>query len=582
MKLANSSRKKKVRAFRYFWSEYQKEYLGLKSLRTSSSSEDDLLFTLMHMQADAGGELGIEFKCLGKVMKALNNSTSTLEADPNNHKFVLSKHSTEWHISTALQTATFSVRKGSSEGFIIRKVADEMRSRGIVVLYGAFKESILVNIVSIFNTIYDSNLTLESFKSFLEGTRARRIPNAKYQKISNIDRKTYFKIVNFLEAISPGHWVMNNVDFHRIKSEKVLAHIREKILDNCDMALRMVWEDSLKKAKDYSDQVDDRRFKAETYKPCKETVSLVKIYNSKLGSLKRHKNRLPILVSDYNLHNLLRLVKKRPCPVKPYLNYIKYRPPYKIQKTKDLMESIRSHKFKVNDSLKEEALDREAEIRKMHADIKRSEERLKFSRIKAQKKEAKSKAYREKAIEQRARYTAEAERLKKKEEDRLEKLRIESERREAQRIAEIESERVRTAARIANYTPIPPLPPPRRTAGFWTILDMNRPRPNTAVSEEELEMQRSAEREAERGRAKEARAEAKKALRAELLAKAKEIALRWKNHPDPAVFLEEAIKEIKEFDGGRDKMYCAKLVVTFKKGVKETPRNEDMSNFNRL
>jgi hypothetical protein len=582
MKLTNSSKRKKIQAFRYFWNEYQKEYLGLKDLRTSSSSEDDLLSTLMHMQADAGGELGIEFRCLGKVMKALSNSTSVLEVDPDNHKFVLSKHSTEWHISTALQSATFTVRKGSSNGFIIQKIADEMRLRGIVVLYGTFKESILVNIVSIFNTIYDSNLTLESFKSFLEGTRARRIPNVKYQKISNIDRKTYFKIVNFLEAIAPGHWVMNNVDSHRIKSEKVLKHIREKILENCDMTLRIVWEDSLRKAKEYSDRVDDRRFEAETYKPCRDTTSLIKIYNSKLGSLKRHKNRLPILICDYNLHNLLRLVKKRPCPVKPYLDYIKHRPPYEIQKTKDLMESIKSHKFKINDSLKKEALDREAEIKKMHADIKRSEERLRFSRIKAQKKEAKSKAYREKAIELRARDTAEAERLKKKEEDRLERLRLEKERREAQRIAEIESERVRTAARIANYTPTPPLPPPRRTAGFWTILDLNRPRPSTAVSEEELRMQKSAEEEAAKARAREARAEAKIALRAELLAKAKEIALRWKNHPDPGVFLEEAIKEIKEFNDGRDKMFCAKLVVTFKKGVKETARDEDMSNFDRL
>jgi hypothetical protein len=301
-----------------------------------------------------------------------------------------------------------------------------------------------------------------------------------------------------------------------------------------------------------------------------------------LGSLKRHKNRLPILICDYNLHNLLRLIKKRPCPVKPYLDYIKYRPPYKVQKVKDLMESIRSHKFKVNDSLKKEALDRETEVRKMHADIKRSEERLRFSRIKAEKKEARNKAYREKAIEQRARYTAEAERLKKKEEDRLEKLRIEREREEARRIAARESEKANMAARIANYTPMPPLPPPRKTAGFWTILDVNRPKPNVAVSEEELRMKKAAEAEAERARAREARAEAKKALRAELLAKAKEIALRWKNHPDPSAFLEEAIEEIKEFEGGRDKMYCAKLVVTFKKGVKETPRDEDMSNFDRL
>jgi hypothetical protein len=572
----------KVQMFQFFWQEYQMDYLGLSELRESSSPKQDLLMALMHMQADAGGELGHEFRCLGKVVQGLSQSTSKWEKEPESHKFVLSQFSDVWHISTALQTYSFLISKKSSRYLIIEKIIAEMHQRNISVLYGVFRKGMAESLVSTFNNIYGCNLTTTSFEKFISGTRARRYPNAKYQEFTQIDRKTYYKLVNFFEAISPGHWVMSNIDSKRIKGDEAMKRIKELVLEDCDDGLRAVWEDALERAREYSDKVELRRFDADAIRPTREFLNLISLYNSKLGSLRRHKNRLPVLIKDYNLYNLLKLTKKRPCPVKPYIDYIKYRPPFQIQRTKDLMEDIRSLSFKVNEDLRKEAIERDEEVKSMHRDILKAEARVRYSRIKAQKKEAKHKALLEKAAKRMEQEKVDLQKRIAREEAK----RISRERWEAQRKAEEERSAILRAEaeerRRQFAATLPPPRPPRRTANFWTILDINQPMPPVSVSREE-QRQKSEEDNARRKQeSREEKLAAKKQAREEILAKTKEIAKRWKNHPDPELFLSEAISEIKEFGNSKDSNFCSNMVRILKRRVKDTPRNEDIRDFEGL
>jgi hypothetical protein len=221
-------------------------------------------------------------------------------------------------------------------------------------------------------------VSLQSFNKFIEGCKEKRIPNKKYQKEVGISRATFYKLVNFLESIVPNSWNKGNLDKKRLVSEETKESILSKVVSSCkDDAIREIWVEDLSKKKKYMLDKLVKYQEAERFNPKRKemvdrTMKLKKhnprVYQQKvrrycrelgrkLRKLKKLENRLPLLFPEMNQYNILKLSKKRPCPLNNYVNYIRYvAPKYKIQSRVDLMCSIRNAKFEVNPSLKEESL----------------------------------------------------------------------------------------------------------------------------------------------------------------------------------------------------------------------------------
>jgi hypothetical protein len=234
------------------------------------------------------------------------------------------------------------------------------------------------NYLQIFYNLTKVRVSLKSFNKFIEGCKGKRIPNKKYQTEVGISRATFYKLVNFLESIVPSSWNKGNLDKKRLVSEETKEFILNKVMSSCkDDAIREMWVEDLNKKKSYMldklvkyqeaerfnpkrKEMVDRTMKVKKYNP-RVYQQKVRRYCRELGKklkkLKKLENRLPLLFPEMNQYNILKLSKKRPCPLNNYVNYIRHvKPKYQVQSRVDLMCSIRSAKFKVNPSLKEESL----------------------------------------------------------------------------------------------------------------------------------------------------------------------------------------------------------------------------------
>jgi hypothetical protein len=519
------------------------------------------------MQVDARGKLALEFRCLAKAMDGLNKKVSRLEWDPEFYKFTLTKNADEWHINTSLQTSTFKVSKESSKFSILNRISTEMDNRGINVLYGVFKDEVDDNLANIFNTIKGCDIDRSVLRKFYEGTRARRIPNRKYQAYTGMDRKTYYKLVNFLEAISPGHWIVNGVDLNRIKTKADTEKVMQRVLQECDESLKGVWERGMKATLDYSQRVESRRtharqtmFEADD-DPCSK-------FNHDFRSLKKHKNRVPILIKDFNLYNLLKLLKVRPCPVKPYVNIIRFKPPYQIEKGVNLMTSIREAKFKANYELKREAIERDREIVDMHAAVERTMKRKEYSRIKAQKKADKWADSLRRAEIKRQADLLEFERQRKVREEEEAFLRLwEHQQAEDRRIRAIMEEQQRERQRLERIRDTqrgPTAAQRRNRLTLWDGLDavstevtVATPPPPT------VDLQKQA-------------IDREKAL---VMEKMLEIGSRWPTAQNRETFYEDAKAELACFTSRDITSLRAKLLRNLRRRMRDTPHDQVISDF---
>jgi hypothetical protein len=566
VKLFGDRRVKMKAMFDFCWSEYQLEFLGLAEYRKSRSSLEDLKLTLMHMQVEAQGRLALEFRCLAKAMNGLERQVSRLEWDPDFYKFTLTKHADEWHISTGLQASTFKVPKMSSKFSILNCISNEMRDRGIDVLYGVFKDQVDDSLAELFNTIRGCDIDRDVLRRFYEGTRARRIPNRKYQAYTGMDRKTYYKLVNFLEAISPGHWIVDGVDLNRIKNKPDTARIMNRILEECDGNLREIWEKGIKSTLNYSSRVESRRMHARQSMVMAEDDPCSK-FNHDLRSLRKHKNRVPILIKDFNLYNLLKLLKVRPCPMKPYVNIVKFKPPYQIERGIKLMASIREAKFKVNYELKREAIEREQEVKDMHAHVERLIKRAEFSRIKAKKKADKLADSERRAEIRRQLDLAELEKRRKKAEEEKE-FEERWERQQAEfRRGEIErAERQREELRLARIRDAqrPPVAPRRLRLTLWEGLDTVSNEVSVAAPEPPRVNPKI---------------EARKREEALVLEKMLEIGSRWPTAQNRDTFHEDAKAELACFSSREVHSYKSKLLRNLRRRMRDTPHDQVISDF---
>lgn len=551
------------------------EYLNLAQYRTSKSTREDLVWTLMHLQVQFEGDLGLEFRCLGKVFTRLSERRSPLEVEPDNYKFVLSKHSTEWHISTALQSYSFLVKKGSSINFLLQNILAEMQKRDINVLYGVFRDKADQHIVDLFNRQHNCSVTVESYRKYLKGSRFRRIPNRKYQEYSGIDRKTFYKLTNFLDALSPGAWDLCNIDMSRIKGTNAKEIIKGKVLSDCEAGLEMIWQHNLKKSIEYSETVKRRKTLSKALLTTDTEWKLIP-----LRTLKKRKNRVPILINEYCLHNLVRLVKNRPCPVKPYVDYIRHTRPYRIESRLKLMKSIREAKFSVSQSLKEEGL----MLDRIHAEevikARRARERVIYSRIKKEKKEAKR-------LEGLRRAAIRREEIEKKEKAKEEKKQallaaIKEEELEKMRKAEEEKEQTLLAAQVAatldeeekSIKPfIPSLdepilkkkykpPKPGPQLNLSSIFGISESRIVDHRTEQEIE--------------EDAHSDAVKALRIEKLI---EISKQWKFVTNRMEYLKSARKTLQDID--EDQTYVKTAMGILREATKDQPMGVDLADISR-
>jgi hypothetical protein len=543
--------------YKYFLEEYQMEYLGLSEYRSSSSTEEDLLRTLIHLQVQYKGELGLEFRCLGKAISKLEVRTSPLEVEPNFHKFVLSKHATEWHISTALQTYSFLVSKSSTTQLLLEKVMEEMKKKGILVLYGIFRDKIDQHMIDIFNEQHGCNVTIESYRKYLQGSRLHRIPNQKYQAFCGIDRKTFYKLTNFLDAMSPGSWNSGNLDVNRIKGQRAKDIIVGKVLASCDVAMEEIWIHNLNESLNYAKKAEKRKNESHM----RVTADPEVWHHRPLKTLKKRKNRVPIFIKEYCLYNLLRLVKNRPCPLKPYVNLVRFGRPYKIDLRVKLMSSIRTANFTVSQSLKTEGQELDQRYMEDVVRSRRARERAYYTRLKKEKKLA-----RKLAADQRA----------KRHREEYEKKKAKREKEEAERAAlaalaeeEEKAEEPPPAPAIEEPLMVKRARNPVQTsrlnlAPIFTIEPKAEP-------ENELEaLKREAEEEYE--------AEKKEATIL-LTTKTLEISKKWKHATDRMDYLKSARKEMRAISSSQT--LVNKFMKILKEETKDLPFGEDMPDISR-
>jgi hypothetical protein len=543
--------------YKYFLEEYQMEYLGLSEYRSSTSTEEDLLRTLIHLQVQYKGELGLEFRCLGKVISKLATKTSPLEVEPDFHKFVLSKHDTEWHISTALQTYSFLVSKGSTTQFLLERVMGEMKKRGILVLYGIFRDKIDQHMMDIFNEMHGSSVSIESYRKYLQGSRLRRIPNRKYQTFCGIDRKTFYKLTNFLDAMSPGSWNSGNLDVSRIKGQKAKEIIVEKTLASCDVAMEEIWKHNLNESTSYAKRVEQRKHDSHMRLTADPEARL----HSSIKTLKKRKNRLPIFVKEYCLYNLLRLVKNRPCPLKPYVNLVKFGRPYKIDLRAKLMSSIRAANFSASQSLKAEGQEIDRRYAEEVVQSRRARERAYYTRLKKEKKLAKKLAADQRAKRHKEEYE---KRKAKKEKEEAERAALAALAEEEEKVEEPPPAPVIDEPLMVRRWRKPVQESRLNLAPIFTIEQR-------AIPEDEMEILR---REAE----EEYEAEEREATIL-LTAKTLEISKRWKHATDRMDYLKSARKEMRAISNSQ--IIVNRFMKILKEETKDLPFGEDMPDISR-
>jgi hypothetical protein len=436
--------------FDFYLREYQLEIYGLQLYRKSKcDTKSDLLDILMDLQVKHSGSLALEFKCLGKLISKLADwsKPSKWEVEPEFFKFKLTESQSIWHISLSLQTYDFTCRKTHTLTQIINVVKREIEARDIDVVYGAFKDGILQNILDIFNDMNKESVTIDSFNKFKRNVDLKYKPSKWHQDQIGMKRKTYYKLVNFLESLSPKSWVCSALDKRRLQKRKGLNKIRERVLERAPDMAKPLWQLEFDKCRKYAVEMCSRRRRALDIKNACETWRGDAVFTRVLRPFKKRINRLPLIEKELTLFSLLRLVKKRPCPVSPFALMIKFSGRVNVEAWSKLMLEIRESKFFISDHLKEESIRLNKERNQESLEIRKRELRAKQSKEKRARKELIEKDIKQKnllAIKKRE----EEEAAKIQEEEKLasvkaeefkkfqEKLSIVNER-EKKRIAEL-------------------------------------------------------------------------------------------------------------------------------------------------
>jgi len=290
---------------------------------------------------------------------------------------------------------------------MVKSISEQLLEIGVYMVYGKFLDDCHQNYLDLFYKINGKRVSLESFKKFITGCKYKRIPNKAYQTEVGISRSTYYRLVNFMESIVPHCWNKGNLDTKRLVDSSQKELIRERILDNCyTEGVKEIWEEDLGKKRSYMVKKHEIYNKLQKMNPANEEYKSkakilkehnprvydekVKRYCRALGrSLKRLKkleNRIPLLFPNMNVYNIIKISKKRPCPVIPYLLMIKFTPKRLIERRFQLMLEIRNARFIVNSSLKVESKQLERERREEKERIRDEMTKLKFKRIRAERK----------------------------------------------------------------------------------------------------------------------------------------------------------------------------------------------------
>lgn len=297
----------------------------------------------VRLNIKSSNSMGLEFQCLDLCFKACLKETfetSILETEPEYYKFKIEKiDDSIWHISKRLQDYNLKIPKILKKDIILLQLKDYLIANNIDLIFGLFKVDKLKSLASIFNNLNDEKINNDILEKFMEGCFLKRIPNKKYQKVTGIDRKTHYKICNFLESISPGSWYSEGSDSRRRLNDHDLGKIRVKIINLCHPNLadlingeinrnyeyvsnrrerikEIVKEDYLKKSKVGEQYLKSYKYKMKLSEYCTEI-------NNNLRTMKKRINRLPNIFTDFNLYNLLKLTKKRPSPFKICVDYVR-------------------------------------------------------------------------------------------------------------------------------------------------------------------------------------------------------------------------------------------------------------------
>jgi hypothetical protein len=325
---------------------------------------------------------------------------------------------------------------------IIDSIKREMEIRGIDILYGVFKERVLQNILNIFNEINKENVTLDSFHRFSLGVRSRCKPNREHQLEIGMKRKTYYKLINFLESLSPKSWVCSALDKRRLQKGKVLTQIKNKILDKAPDSVRLLWEAEINRCQKYSREVLARKRKARIAMFYCDDWNPEREYTRTLRPLKRRVNRLPLIEREITLFSLLKMIKKRPCPLTPYKTTIRLSGRINVEAWYRLMSDIRNIKFDASYNLKKESLNlnQQRNLEKEYVDKAIAKEKHKESKRKKRERDL-EKARERDRIEDQIRQKREEEK-KRKEEELIEVKRLEVQLHHEQLKKEKEAEKV--------------------------------------------------------------------------------------------------------------------------------------------
>jgi hypothetical protein len=447
----------------FYLREYQLEVCGLTQYRKSNCDNKlELLDVLIALQTKYAGRLSPEFRCLGKLLSGLQAwvKPSKWETDPHLFKFQLTEAHSFWHISMSLQSHDFSCRKASTITYIVEIIKKEMMSRGIDILYGVFKKGILQNILDIFNEMNGESVTFESFEKFKTGIDFKCKPNQWHQNEIGMKRKTYYKLVNFLESLSPNSWVGSALDKRRLLDSEGLTKIRNKILEAAPLPAKLLWENDVGKSQAYCNRISVRKEKAKDEMEKCGSWQSERVFSKTLKPLKKRFNRLPLIERELTLFSLLRILKRRPCLLSPYKLMIRYSSRINVEAWSVLMNDVRSCQFRVSDQLKFESLRLDRERHQERVAVDRLIARKKFSAIKKAKKEARNKLAQEKSLEMQRLYLIEAE---KREKARIEEERIAEEERQNALIWEQRVKEQRAAALLSRKTEVMPKRAPAKS-----------------------------------------------------------------------------------------------------------------------
>jgi hypothetical protein len=341
---------------------------------------EELFDFLVLMQMKFHGQLGIEFKCLANCLLKVEQLELASIGDftYSEYSFSITKNmANEFHIDLTKGSGDLKVPREFTRNKKISIIRSYLLNLGIFIIYGKFMDRCHENYMEVFYSLNKIRVSTESFKKFIEGCKNKRIPNSNYQREVGINRSTYYKLINFMESIVPYCWNKGNLDPRRLVSEETQDTIRSKIFNYCkDEHIKEIWERDFRVKRSYMEDkkgIYDKFYKLnpgrEEFKERAKSLlkhnlnsyeKKVKNYCRKLGrnlkKLKKLENRLPLLFPDMNVYNILKISKRRPCPVNPYIGYLRHvTPKFQVQKRCNLMKSIRERMFVVNRSLKKES-----------------------------------------------------------------------------------------------------------------------------------------------------------------------------------------------------------------------------------